>query len=414
MNASPSEALAAGTRVDRWIVEGVRSEGGFALVHRARDAVTGEPAAIKVLRRALSFHGNAVTRFHREIGALARVAHPNVVRALAHGDLADGRPWLAMPWLDGDDLRARLARKGALSIEEARAIVEPLADALHHVHAHDLVHRDVKAENVMLHDGVPVLVDFGVARDDDPAQPIALTTHSSLGTPCAMAPEQIMGTRVDGRTDVYGLGVLLFQLVTGSLPFRSENLPELLEMHLHAPPPLPSSRAPVAAEIDALVVRCMAKDPRDRPQTARAVAEELAAALDRSRLPSAIYVEARIAADDPSDEVLDDVEAAIAIAADTLRPDAVVDVHANAVLALLAVDAERACALAARIADALSSRRGRSSSVRVAATVHLARSRDELRAPSAWAAPVTEDGAFATLAAKSGDPVAGTTLVRLR
>ncbi len=418
-DAEVSEALPAGARVGAWIIDGVRSEGGFALLHHAHHADSGEPAAIKVLRRALSFYGNAVMRFHREIDALLRIVHPNVVRVLAHGDLPDGRPWLAMPWLDGEDLRVHIGRVGALSIADASAIVTPLASALDAVHAHGLVHRDVKAENVMLHGTphAPVLVDFGVARDNDPVTPIALTTHSVLGTPSAMAPEQIMSSVVDARTDVYGLGVLVFHLVTGSLPFRTNNLAELLEMHLHAAPPPPSSRLPVPPELDALVQRCMAKERAERPASAREVAEELAAiALDRPRPSSAIYVEARIDpdVDDPDDAALDDVHAAISLAATTLRAEGIVDVHPNAVLALLPVDAERARTLTAHLGVVLAARDGRSPIVRVTWTVHFAVARDDLRAAAAWAAPSTEGGAFATLAAANGDPAAGTTLVRVR
>lgn len=408
--ASP-EALEPGTRVGQFIVDELRSEGGFALLHHARHAASGESVALKVLKRALAFQGNAVGRFHREIAALRELSHPNVVRVLDHGDLRDGRPYLVMDWLGGRDLHAHLADVGALTLAETLAVFEPLASALDGAHALGIVHRDLKAQNVMVESRgdtlVPTLVDFGIAHWSarDGASGDGLTSHSVVGSPCSMAPEQILGQPVDARTDVYALGVLLFYMTTGALPFKSTDPLELEEMHLRATPPAPSDLAPLPPAFDALVARCLTKRREERLPTAGAVARELREIARGEPTPrvAAVHVEARVdpTVDDPGDEALDEIDRIVARAHDVLGTAGmrVTSVHAGAVLAVCGV-ARDAVDVATKLAADLAP--ARAAIVWVSVSVHAAATEGELRRTGTWVA--REPGLWISDAARRADP----------
>jgi serine/threonine-protein kinase len=375
--------------VGDFVVDALRTTGGFAHLYVAHDVHTGGAVALKVLRRALAYQGSAVARFHREVQALRELSHPAIVRVLAHGDIQDGRPWLSMEWIEGGDLAAHVRARGSLPLAACLALLAPLVDALEHAHAIGLVHRDLKAENVMLRDGAPILVDFGIAHwRAREASGEGATSHSLVGSPCSMAPEQILGGAVDARTDVYALGVLLFRLATGALPFRSQDPIELEEMHLHGEPPRASALAPVPAALDALVRRCMAKDPADRPARAADVTDALRAIVE-GRAPgprAAIYVEVLFdGAADPTDAALDDAGAVLDIARRVLEAAglAVSNVHAGALLAL-GPDASGAADLSGRLARALDTREA-SADVGVAITARLGASEEELRRIGGWA-----------------------------
>jgi eukaryotic-like serine/threonine-protein kinase len=346
------EVLAEGTVVAGYAVVQLAAEGGFALLYRARDPSDGSVCALKVLRRALTFVGNGVPRFHREIQALHELEHPHVVRVLTHGDLADGRPYLVMEWLGGRDLERHLAETGALGLADVLAIAEPLGAALDAAHALGIVHRDVTARNVMMAPRgdalVPTLIDFGVAHWASRERGAGFSSQTMVGSPSSMAPEQILGHEVDARTDVYAFGILLFQMATGSMPFASVDAVELEEMHLVGVPPLPSHRAPLPAAFDRLVTRCLAKRPEERPPSVGAVVDELRALLQEQARGEVcgVHVELRVGGDDPTDDELDRVDAALSLARSRLDGRAVTvdEVHASALLAR--------CASAAAARDA--------------------------------------------------------------
>ena len=312
------EELAPGALVGGYLVEGVRYQGGVSTLYRAKEARTGVPVALKVMKPQFATR-SALRRFEQEAETLRRLRHPHIVDVLEHGTLADGRPFIAMEWLEGRDLAAELVARGPLSAREALEVLEQVGSALRAAHGAGVVHRDLKAQNVVVlaGGGEPrvKLVDFGVAKLLGTQEPGtgATSTGLVLGTPLSMAPEQIRGEPLDARTDLYGLGVLLYQLVTGQPPFQGTTQVELEEQHLHAPVPRASERAPVPAGVDAVVARCLEKRREDRYPDVDAALEALrraargegAGRIQQVRAVG-LYVEARmegVVSDDTLDAV---------------------------------------------------------------------------------------------------------------
>jgi serine/threonine protein kinase len=271
-----------GYRLDRLI-----GEGGFGQVwraHRQSDDPSdgqsdGEVLAIKVLHLELVRSVDAMTRFQRELDAIERLDHPNVVRGLGHGTLGDGRPYLLLEYIEGPSLREVLHERGALPPAEMLTILEPLCDALHVAHLAGLVHRDVKASNVILarRGGAirPVLLDFGLVKLTDEVGPGLTSSRSMLGTPAAMAPEQMRGQSVDARTDIYALGLLAFHMLTGQPAFGGA--PGVVQSYLqvHGPRPRPSAKVDIDPAIDEPVARALAPEPAARFPDARSFGEAL-------------------------------------------------------------------------------------------------------------------------------------------
>jgi len=263
---------APGQRVAGYALEEVLGRGGMGVVLRARHLATGRAVALKGL---LYTDVDAIARFTREAQAQAAVDdHPNVVRVYEAGNL-DGQCYLAMELLGGGDLAQRLKLEGGLPPREAAAIVAQLARGLDHVHTQGILHRDLKPQNVLFDaNGTPKLVDFGLALV---AGAERLTeTGQVLGTPAYMAPEQAMGeTAVDARTDVYGLGAILYACLTGHAPFRGE-LGPVLEQVVHQAPERPSARARgLDPGLEAVCLRALAKDPAARFPDAASLAAAL-------------------------------------------------------------------------------------------------------------------------------------------
>ena len=214
-----------GAIIGDYVVEERHTRGGFAVIYRAHAVAGGadRPVAIKVLRRDLATT-ETLRRFEREAETLKRLRHPNIVEFLDYGQLTTGQPFMVLEWLEGRTLRAEIDQRGPLAPSDALAILEELGGALEAAHALGVIHRDIKADNVMaLPQGewfTVKLLDFGIAKLTLPELRADMsTTIGVVGTPMTMAPEQILGEAVDPRTDVYGLGLLLYQLVTGRLPF---------------------------------------------------------------------------------------------------------------------------------------------------------------------------------------------------
>lgn len=301
------EELSPGAQVGGYVVESTRYRGSVATLYRAREARTGAAAALKVMRPQYTAARGALRRFQQEAETLRRLRHPHIVDVLEQGTLADGRPFIAMEWLEGRDIAAELAARGPYSAHEALELLEQVGSALKAAHGAGVIHRDLKAQNVVVRAGsagpVVKLVDFGVAKLLAPEEPgtAATSTGLVLGTPLSMAPEQIRGETPDARTDLYGLGVLLYQLVTGRPPYQGTTQVELEEQHLHAPVPRASERAPVPAALDAVVARCLEKRREARYADVDAVLEELRRAVrgeGSGRLKQVkavgLYVEARL------------------------------------------------------------------------------------------------------------------------
>jgi serine/threonine-protein kinase len=258
-------ALAAGVPeilpvIAGYVVYQSIGRGGCGEVYVAEQASSGRRVAIKVLSAEMARIPKMHDRFEREIKAVKLIAHPNIVEIYDNGRLADGRPYYAMELLSGKTIRELLRASGRMSCEAALAILEPVAAAVGAAHRAGVVHRDIKANNVVIGDSagkrVVKLLDFGIARMEQPGSHLT-TVGRVLGTPTSMAPEQIRGEPADERTDIYALGVLLYQLLTGELPFVG---PDSIEaQHLQRPAPRPSRLAAVPPLIDDVVLRCMEK-----------------------------------------------------------------------------------------------------------------------------------------------------------
>ena len=275
-------------------------EGGFGQVWRANRAHDGELVAIKILHAELVRSIDALTRFGRELSAIERLDHPNVVRGLGHGALDDGRPYLVLEYLEGPSLREVIHDRGAMAPAEMLTMFGPLCDALTVAHAAGLVHRDVKASNVILAGAGtavrPVLLDFGLVKLLDQVGPGLTSSRSMLGTPAAMAPEQMRGQPVDARTDVYALGLLAYHMLVGQPAFGGA--PGVVQSYLqiHGARPRPSSKVDIDPAIDEPIARALAPDPSSRFETPRALFDALHAVIHPSASPEldviSLYAEA--------------------------------------------------------------------------------------------------------------------------
>ncbi len=268
--------MQAGTLVgDRFTIEREAGAGGMGTIFAAMDRVTGARVALKVLARVSAID---TERFGREVQALADIDHPSVVRYVAHGTTPTGQLYLAMQWLEGEDLAARMTRSG-LTIAESVRLTHHVADALAALHRRGIIHRDVKPSNVFLVDGDVErikLLDLGVARIASTAA--TLTRAGSLvGTPGYMAPEQARGqTDISARADVFALGCVLFECLTGKPAFQGENVLAILAKILLADAPRARElRSDVPVPLDDLCAWMLRKDPAERPATAGAVIDAL-------------------------------------------------------------------------------------------------------------------------------------------
>lgn len=269
----------------RFEIERRAGAGAVGIVYRARDMESGRSVALKVLTGASDREG---ARFAREASVLANLSHPGIVRYVAHGSSED-ELYLAMEWLDGEDLGARLERE-PVSMAESLDIAAQVADALSAAHARGVLHRDIKPRNIFLLEAADgslrvKLLDFGIARITQDAAGVTLT-GAMLGTPGYMAPEQAQGTRdVSAHADVFSLGCLMFRCITGRPAISGDNVMAVLaKTILDAPPRIRDVMPEVSSAVDDLVARMLSKDPDDRPADAGAVAHELRALGDPSAL----------------------------------------------------------------------------------------------------------------------------------
>jgi len=269
---------------DHYRIERELGAGGMATVYLAEDLKHHRRVAIKVLRPDLAQALGAV-RFLREVEIAARLTHPHVL-ALYDSGAADDALYYVMPYVDGESLRTRLAREGALPISETCRIIRDVADALAYAHRHGVVHRDVKPENILLSDDHALVADFGVAKAvSDVASTLGgsvrttLTTAGmTLGTPTYMSPEQAAADpQIDARADLYALGVVAYEMLTGRPPFVGATMQQILAAHVtEVPDPVAKRRPSIPSPVAAIVMQCLEKNPADRPRNA----ESLMAVLD--------------------------------------------------------------------------------------------------------------------------------------
>ena len=279
----PKAELEPGTEIAGYRIEEAIGRGGMGIVYRAVHLHLGRTVALKLMPPAHAESDDFRRRFVSEARLAASINHPNVITVFDAGE-ADGRLYIAMEHVDGTDLRALLDDRGApLEPSETVGITTALAKALDAAHAGGLVHRDVKPANVLLAHGHTWLTDFGLTTRA--AGGAGLTNAGMVvGTPDYVAPEQVQGKKVDGRADVYALGCVVYQCLTGELPFEADSDIDVLRMHVEEPPPAPTTRRrDLPAAVDAVLERALAKDPRDRWPTATAFAAALRAALGFNR-----------------------------------------------------------------------------------------------------------------------------------
>src|SRR6266700_2048204 len=264
-----------GTRVSSYEIVERLGGGGMAVVYRAVQQPLGREVALKALSPELFQDDGFVKRFEAEAKTLAKLDHPNIL-PIYDFELADGMAYLTMPLIRGGTLRDVLNR-GPLDTLTAWRYLREIGDGLQHAHDAGIVHRDLKPTNVLIHaDGRALLADFGLARGA--GQPTHLTTIGlAIGTPGYMAPEQVMGHDVDRRADIYAMGVLTFEMLTGRLPFVGANRMEVAYSTVNAPIPSAAKlNAVLPDELDVLLAKVLAKDPAQRPQTVKDLLTQMA------------------------------------------------------------------------------------------------------------------------------------------
>jgi serine/threonine-protein kinase len=286
----PSEARAAwkpgpGSLAGEYLLQAVVGIGGHGVVYAAEHRILRRRAAVKVLHSHLLDQGEMLQRFVREAQVINQIRHPHIVDVYDFGLLPNGSPYYVMELLPPRTLSHLLMERGRFSPEQTLELLEPVCDALGAAHRAGVVHRDLKTSNVaVLSTGEPPqvkLLDFGIAKiiHPEPGQPSLTADGQRLGTTHMMAPEQIRGGPIGPATDIYALGVMLYRMLTGDYPFQSKNRLEVEQMHLEAPPPRPSARAPVSTAVDAVVLRCLEKEADRRYPTAAALLSALREAV---------------------------------------------------------------------------------------------------------------------------------------
>jgi serine/threonine-protein kinase len=271
----------------RYRILAMLGQGGMGTVFRGEQISLKRAVAVKLLRPDVSENPMIVRRFNAEAEAVAKLSHPNTVNIYDFGQDVDGSLFIAMEFIEGRSLRVLIGQEAPLPPVRALGIAMQVAASLADAHAHSIVHRDLKPDNVMVQDrgkqrDIVRVLDFGIAklRDESHATQQAMTKAGDvLGTPQYMAPEQIRGEHVDGRTDVYALGCMLYEMLTARLPFEGNTVMAIMTKHLMDPVVAPTARRPdlgLGPELDRLVVMAMNKDPKARPPTMEAYGEMIA------------------------------------------------------------------------------------------------------------------------------------------
>jgi serine/threonine protein kinase len=315
----------AGRLIGKYVVKRELGRGGMGAVYLAEQPSLGREVAIKELSAAAAADPSALARFIQEAQVMGRTSHPNIVQV--HDlEQVGAASYLILEYVQGRSLR-EYQHSAPLSLAQSFALMKGLLDALDYAHRHNVVHRDVKPENVLVSgEGDVKVADFGVARlTDEPGPSTATRTGTTVGTPQYMSPEQVSSSKVDGRSDLYSAGIVLYELVCGRPPFTaapSDGPFTLMAKHAQAPPPPPALHRPgLDGELERVMLKALSKSPDDRYQTGADFARELAAVADRltpgweqslrpaadiaaapalTRVPTAPVLPAHLVATDPS------------------------------------------------------------------------------------------------------------------
>ena len=267
---------------ERYFVERELSRGVMSQVYFARDLrLQNQPVVIKILSQALVQDAHARQKFKQEVEALLRVDHHGIVRVTDTNELIDGRPYIVMPYVDGEMLRLQIPSEG-MALERAASILKQIGNALDHIHEKGIFHRDLKPENIIIRSGTDsaVLIDFGIAKVKDSLIASTTTDGASAGTLRYMSPEQLRGEKITAASDIYSMGVVAYEMVTGHRPFNPTSASHLLELQRAGARFRPMQlRENLSATADGAIIRALKFEPRARYQTAGKFADELASAL---------------------------------------------------------------------------------------------------------------------------------------
>ena len=275
--ARPTEERFVGAVLHgKYRLDSYLSSGGMGTVFRATHVMLGKPVAVKLINPELVTSPDMVRRFQREARAATSLNHPSIVAVYDMGQTDDGTLYIAMELVEGKSLKDVIKEAGALPPSRVLPIMRHVASALELAHKNHIIHRDLKPQNVMLTTGadgreLAKLLDFGIAKTFDDQATQLTQAGFALGTPQYMSPEQAMGKEVDARSDIYSLGVMLYEMLTGNLPFTDPSAPAILLKHMTEAPQPPSQRRPdlaIPPHYEAVVMRCLEKDPTKRFQSA--------------------------------------------------------------------------------------------------------------------------------------------------
>jgi eukaryotic-like serine/threonine-protein kinase len=279
MNARPSSSMIGTVLSERYRLEAKLGSGGMSTVYLARDDTLDRPVAVKVMHREMSEQADQLQRFRQEARAVAKLSHPNVVSVIDAGE-DGGHPYIVFEYVKGETLKQRIGRIGALDTQEAIAYAIEVARGLSVAHGRNMVHRDIKPQNVLIdEEGRAKLTDFGISRQLEQAGVTA--TGRVLGTTDYVAPEQAMGRGVDPRSDIYSLGVVLYEMLVGQVPFHADSQVGVAMKHVNEELPDVQRRRPeVSAAVALVVERATAKDPAERYQAIGEMVDDLETALE--------------------------------------------------------------------------------------------------------------------------------------
>lgn len=286
LNASEASRMLGKTVGGKYTIQSVIGQGGMAVVYQAFDNLIERPVVIKVMQAWLANDERANERFKRECQLTAQLHHPNIIRVYDGGLLSNNEPYLVMEYVAGESLRRALDRHGPVPLRTAAAIVIQICRGLGEAHAAGIIHRDLKPDNILVEavkgatQHIKIL-DFGIAYLVAGAHRLT-QTGKLIGTPAYIAPEQLKDRKIDARADLYAVGVILFELLTGKVPFEGETAESILTKQLfEPPPPLSGERPDIAPDspIELIVTKALAKEPDERYQTAKEFEEAIEISL---------------------------------------------------------------------------------------------------------------------------------------
>ncbi|MCC7529976.1 MAG: serine/threonine protein kinase [Candidatus Melainabacteria bacterium] len=286
----PSDPLLGALIDERYRVESLIAKGAVGSVYKAKQELLGRQVALKVLHGYLGADPESLVRFHREAKAISRLEHPNLLTLYDFGMTADGQPYFVMDLLNGTTLAKVLTKEGRLDARRALTIIKQVLEALCEAHRKGIVHRDIKPPNIVLVEKEETkefvkLVDFSIAKmaDNSTIDPVQLTVDGIIcGSPAYMSPEQCRGSDVDGRSDIYSIGIVLFEALTGKRPFSAKDLISLMYLHVNDEPPKLSDVEPdlqFPPMLEEMISSTLAKDPASRPQSVEALLARLNSVL---------------------------------------------------------------------------------------------------------------------------------------